>query len=167
LGRNTIRNIAGRRIHCRRLYLRSSPVRKGRKSMGVEVGEQRLRALRRVAVKADLNPRAERTLEGRTSGGHDCRRFSARGRTAAPVGAKLWSRATCAPSSRAGRSGATAREQGPSREGSTTGAEQGPEDGNPTGVTGAKQTRTVLRGESRRGREKRRGRTVAGVASPR
>jgi hypothetical protein len=32
--------------------------------MGVEVGEQRLRALRLADVKADLNPGAERTLEG-------------------------------------------------------------------------------------------------------
>jgi hypothetical protein len=47
--------------------------------MGVEVGEQRLRALRPVGVKADLNPDPERALEGRTSGGHDRRRFSARG----------------------------------------------------------------------------------------
>jgi hypothetical protein len=44
---------------------------------------------------------------------------------------------------------------------------EGPEDENPTGVTGMKQARAELRGVSRRGREKRRGRTVAGVAGPR
>jgi len=54
-----------------------------------------------------------------------------------------------------------------SRGARTTWTEQGPEDDNPRSVTGVKQTRTGLRGASRRGREKRRGRKVAGLGSPR
>jgi hypothetical protein len=53
-----------------------------------------------------------------------------------------------------------------SRGARTTGAEQGPEDDNPRSVTGVKQTRTGLRGASRRGRAKRRGRKVAGSGKP-
>jgi hypothetical protein len=117
-------------------------------------------------AQAGPAPRARRALKGRTSGGHRPPADFGSRRYGCVAGVKLWSRSSFFALRGAAGRGRRQESTGPGR-GADRRAEQGPEDENPRSVTGAKQTRAVSRGVSRRGRAKRRGRRAAGLEARR
>jgi len=117
-------------------------------------------------AKAGSAPRARSALEGRTSGGHRPPADFGPLRYGCAAGVKLWSRSSFFALRGASGCGRRQESTGPGR-GADRRAEQGPEDENPRSVTGARQTRAVSRGVSRRGRAKRRGRRVTGLETRR
>jgi hypothetical protein len=121
-----------------------------------------------VAGRASSVAEAGSALEGRTPGGHRPRAVFGRLAARTLRGEKSSEGRTSRGAPKGARPGRErSRARGPRERLEPPGEEQSPEGENPRSVTGMKQARAGSRGASRRGRAKRRGRKVAGEASPR
>jgi len=134
--------------------------------MGGEDGEQHSSRASAAGAKADLNPAAERASEERTSRGKRPLWVSACGGADSRGEQGSAAEPRCTRASRPGQARGERQESSGLERGTASREEQVPEDETPGALPGRNKPGPELRGVNRRGREKRRGRKVAGSGKP-